>query len=162
MFRISTSYFLCGCFFGCWGQIHFIAVKFFIHSQPEFMLQIAFHIKSVLLIEVRQFFVSLMLGNVEFVAQEWSDSAQLQDALAAMRCFHQTFITQVSTNDDTGRIQVGLYPISRYNRRIDAGYLHFCPINITFKWVMNKTPRKMYKTKRPPMYKSAVIKSYIS
>ena len=23
-----------------------------------------------------------------------------------MRCFHQTFITQVSTNDDTGRIQV--------------------------------------------------------
>lgn len=59
-------------------------------------------------------------------------------------------------------IDIGLYPISRYNRRIDAGYLHFCPINITFKWVMNKTPRKMYKTKRPPMYKSAVIKSYIS
>ena len=41
-------------------------------------------IKSVLLIEVRQFFVPLMLGNVEFVAQEWSDSAQLQDALAAI------------------------------------------------------------------------------
>lgn len=61
-----------------------------------------------------------------------------------------------------GRVDIGLYPISRYNRRIDAGYLHFCPINITFKWVMNKTPRKMYKTKRPPMYKSAVIKSYIS
>ena len=54
------------------------------------------------------------------------------------------------------RVDIGLYPISRYNRRIDAGYLHFCPINITFKWVMNKTPRKMYKTKRPPMYKSAV------
>ena len=34
LFRISTSYFLCGCFFGCWGQIHFIAVKFFIHPQP--------------------------------------------------------------------------------------------------------------------------------
>ena len=60
------------------------------------------------------------------------------------------------------RVDIGLYPISRYNRRIDAGYLHFCPINITFKWVMNKTPRKMHKTKRPPMYKSAVIKSYIS
>ena len=60
------------------------------------------------------------------------------------------------------RVDIGLYPISRYNRRIDAGYLHFCPINITFKWVMNKAPRKMYKTKRPPMYKSAVIKSYIS
>ena len=59
------------------------------------------------------------------------------------------------------RVDIGLYPISHYNRRIDAGYLHFCPINITFKWVMNKTPRKMYKTKRPPMYKSAVIKSYI-
>ncbi|WP_373219347.1 hypothetical protein, partial [Ruminococcus sp. 5_1_39BFAA] len=66
-------------------------------------------------------------------------------------------------SDDTPvRVDIGLYPISRYNRRIDAGYLHFCPINITFKWVMNKTPRKMYKTKRPPMYKSAVIKSYIS
>ena len=63
---------------------------------------------------------------------------------------------------DTVRVDIGLYPISRYNRRIDAGYLHFCPINITFTWVMNKTPRKMYKTKRPPMYKSAVIKSYIS
>ena len=25
-----------------------------------------------------------MLGNVEFVAQEWPDSAQLQDALAAI------------------------------------------------------------------------------
>ena len=60
------------------------------------------------------------------------------------------------------RVDIGLYPISRYNRRIDAGYLHVCPINITFTWVMNKTPRKMYKTKRPPMYKSAVIKSYIS
>ena len=60
------------------------------------------------------------------------------------------------------RVDIGLYPISRYNRRIDAGYLHFCPINITFTWVMNKTPRKMYKTKRPLMYKSAVIKSYIS
>ena len=48
------------------------------------MLQIAFHIESVLLIEVRQFLVPLMLGNVEFVAQEWPDSAQLQDALAAI------------------------------------------------------------------------------
>lgn len=80
LLRIMTS-FLCCAFF---GHIHLVAVKFFIHPQPEFMLQIAFHIKSVLLIEVRQFFVPLMLGNVEFVAQEWSDSAQLQDALAAI------------------------------------------------------------------------------
>ena len=48
------------------------------------MLQIAFHIESVLLIEVRQFFVPLMLRNVEFIAQEWSDTAQLQDTLAAV------------------------------------------------------------------------------
>ena len=37
------------------------------------MLQVTFHIESVLLIEVRQFFVSLMLGNVEFIAQEYQD-----------------------------------------------------------------------------------------
>ena len=48
------------------------------------MLQVAFHIESVLLIKVRQFFVPLMLGNVEFVAQEWPDTAQLQDTLAAI------------------------------------------------------------------------------
>ena len=54
------------------------------------------------------------------------------------------------------RVDIGLYPISRYNRRIDAGYLHFSPINGTFTLVMNITPRKMYKTKRPPMYISAV------
>lgn len=48
------------------------------------MLQVAFHIKSVLLIKVRQFFVPLMLGNVEFVAEEWPDTAQLQDTLAAI------------------------------------------------------------------------------
>ena len=48
------------------------------------MLQVAFHIESVLLIKVRQFFVPLMLGDVEFVAQEWPDTAQLQDTLAAI------------------------------------------------------------------------------
>lgn len=48
------------------------------------MLQIAFYIESILLIKVRKLLVPLMLGNVEFVAQEWSDSAQLQDALAAI------------------------------------------------------------------------------
>ena len=57
------------------------------------------------------------------------------------------------------RVDIGLYPISRYNRRIDAGYLHFCPINGTFTLVMNIIPRKMYKTKRPPMYISAVKKA---
>jgi len=41
------------------------------------VLQVAFYIESVLLIEVRQFFVPLMLGNVEFVAEEWPDTAQL-------------------------------------------------------------------------------------
>ena len=108
LFRISTSYFLCGCFFGCWGQIHFIAIKFFIHPQPEFMLQIAFHIKSVLLIEVRQFFVSLMLGNVEFIAQEWPDTAQLQDTFAAIhdRKFvpaHKLFTTMSSDEFKMGK-----------------------------------------------------------
>lgn len=58
--------------------------------------------------------------------------------------------------DRSHRIEIGLYSISRYNRRIDAGYLHFPPINGTFTLVMNITPRKMYKTKRPPMYISAV------
>ena len=48
------------------------------------MLQVAFHIESVLLIKVRQFFVPLMLGNVEFVAEKWPDTAQLQDTLAAI------------------------------------------------------------------------------
>ena len=75
---------------------------------------------------------------------------------------HQPGVLDIRAHNDPAGVEVGLYPISRYNRRIDVGYLHFCPINITFKWVMNKTPRKMYKTKRPPMYKSAVIKSYIS
>ena len=80
LLRIMTS-FLCCAFF---GHIHLVAIKFFIHPQPEFVLQIAFYIESVLLIEVRQFFVPLMLRNVEFVAQEWPNSAQLQDALAAI------------------------------------------------------------------------------
>ncbi len=66
------SSFLCCVFF---GQIHLIAVKFFIHPQLQFVLQIAFYIESVLLIEVRKFFVPLMLGNVEFVAQKWPDTA---------------------------------------------------------------------------------------
>ena len=48
------------------------------------MLQVAFHIKSVLFIKVRKLLVPLMLGNVEFIAQEWPDTAQLQDALAAI------------------------------------------------------------------------------
>ena len=80
LLRIMTS-FLCCAFF---GHIHLVAIKFFIHSQPEFVLQVAFYIESVLLIEVRQFFVPLMLGNVEFVAEEWPDTAQLQDTLAAI------------------------------------------------------------------------------
>ena len=80
LLRIMTS-FLCCTFF---GHIHLVAIKFFIHPQPEFVLQVAFHIESVLLIKIRQFFVPLMLGNVEFVAQEWPDSAQLQDSLAAI------------------------------------------------------------------------------
>ena len=44
------------------------------------MVQVAFHIESVLLIEVRKLLVPLMLCTVDFVAQEWPDSAQLQDA----------------------------------------------------------------------------------
>ena len=80
LLRIMTS-FLCCAFF---GHIHLVAIKFFIHSQPEFVLQVAFYIESVLLIEVRQFFVPLMLGNVEFVAEKWPDTAQLQDTLAAI------------------------------------------------------------------------------
>ena len=80
LLRIMTS-FLCCAFF---GHIHLVAIKFFIHPQPEFVLQVAFYIESVLLIKVRQFFVPLMLRNVEFVAQKWPDSAQLQDALAAI------------------------------------------------------------------------------
>ena len=81
LLRIMTS-FLCCAFF---GHIHLVAIKFFIHPQPEFVLQVAFYIESVLLIEVRQFFVPLMLRNVEFVAQKWPDSAQLQDALSAIQ-----------------------------------------------------------------------------
>ena len=80
LLRIMTS-FLCCAFF---GHIHLVAIKFFIHPQPEFVLQIAFYIESILLIKVRKLLVPLMLGNVEFVAQEWPDSAQLQDALAAI------------------------------------------------------------------------------
>ena len=34
------------------------------------------------------------------------NSTFLQQTSKLMRCFHQTFITQVSTNDDAGRIQV--------------------------------------------------------
>ena len=72
------------------------------------MLQVAFHIESVLLIKVRQFFVPLMLGNVEFVAQEWPDSAQLQDALAAIhdRKFvpaHKLFTTMSSDEFKMGK-----------------------------------------------------------
>ena len=48
------------------------------------MLQIAFYIESILLIEVRKLLVPLMLGNVEFVAEEWPDTAQLQDTFAAI------------------------------------------------------------------------------
>ena len=66
------SSFLCCAFL---GHIHFIAIKFFIHPQLQFMLQIAFYIKSVLLIKIRKLFVPLMLGNIEFVAQEWPDTA---------------------------------------------------------------------------------------
>ena len=97
LLRIMTS-FLCCAFF---GHIHLVAIKFFIHPQPEFVLQVAFYIESVLLIKVRQFFVPLMLRNVEFVAQKWPDSAQLQDALAAIhdRKFvpaHKLFATMSS------------------------------------------------------------------
>ena len=97
LLRIMTS-FLCCAFF---GHIHLVAIKFFIHPQPEFVLQVAFYIESVLLIKVRQFFVPLMLGNVEFVAQKWPDTAQLQDALAAIhdRKFvpaHKLFATMSS------------------------------------------------------------------
>ena len=97
LLRIMTS-FLCCAFF---GHIHLVAIKFFIHPQPEFVLQVAFYIESVLLIKVRQFFVPLMLRNVELVAQKWPDSAQLQDALAAIhdRKFvpaHKLFATMSS------------------------------------------------------------------
>ena len=104
LLRIMTS-FLCCAFF---GHIHLVAIKFFIHSQPEFVLQVAFYIESVLLIEVRQFFVSLMLGNVEFIAQEWPDTAQLQDTFAAIhdRKFvpaHKLFTTMSSDEFKMGK-----------------------------------------------------------
>ena len=49
-----------------------------------------------------------MLGNVEFVAQEWPDSAQLQDALAAIhdRKFvpaHKLFTTMSSDEFKMGK-----------------------------------------------------------
>lgn len=72
------------------------------------MLQVAFYIESVFLIEVRKLLVPLMLGNVEFVAQEWPDSAQLQDALAAIHDrklvpAHKLFATKSSGEFPKGK-----------------------------------------------------------
>ena len=72
------------------------------------MLQVAFHIKSVLFIKVRKLLVPLMLGNVEFIAQEWPDTAQLQDTFVAIhdRKFvpaHKLFATMSSDEFKNGQ-----------------------------------------------------------
>ena len=76
---ICTSLSLC-----LFGHIHFIKVKFFRGEQSQFVFQIAFYVKLVFLIEIRKFLVPLMFGNIKLIAQEWSDTSQLQDALAAV------------------------------------------------------------------------------
>ena len=82
-----------------------------------------------------------------------------KSGIAADQLLYRDFNKEAVYKTLARRVDIGLYPISRYNRRIDAGYLHFCPINGNFTLVMNITSRKMYKTKRPPMYISAVKKA---
>lgn len=48
-------------------SVHFKHVKFLFYPKPELTFHVRLHIKSVFLVKVRQFLISLVPGNIELI-----------------------------------------------------------------------------------------------